>query len=161
MARVPVITSPCPLRWNAAPQPGRDFCGQCQRRVHNLDLLDESQRVAFLSGCDSKVCVFYTVHRRQAAPSALGIGLAAAGMLVAGSAAANEWTDETPVKGEYCDPVIETEWVVVGGTNAGRELEWVDEEEARSPEKPSLPEIDASEWLPAPAIVATGEGSDS
>jgi hypothetical protein len=75
MSRVPVITSPCPLRWNGAPEPGKDFCGHCQRRVHNLDLMSAGDREQFLSGCEGKVCVSYTVRRSARLPLALGVSL--------------------------------------------------------------------------------------
>jgi hypothetical protein len=148
MTRVPSITSPCPLRWSSAPQAGRDFCGHCQRRVHNLDVLSDAERVAFLSGCSGKVCVFYTVRRPKAAAATLGLGLAAAGALAAGTAPAEEWRTENPIAGEYCDPL--TEVVIVGGTEAGANLQWIDEAEAQTPSKPDLPEIDAADWLPTP-----------
>ena len=148
MTRVPVITSPCPLQWNAAPRPGKDFCGQCQRRVHNLDALDDAQRVAFLSGCDTKVCVYYTVRRPRTAAATLGLGLAAAGALAAGTAPAQDAPPENPVAGEYCDPLEEL--VMVGGTVADASLQWVDEAEAQAPAKPDLPQISASDWLPTP-----------
>ena len=148
MTRVPVITSPCPLRWNAAPQPGKDFCGQCQRRVYNLDALTDAQRVAFLSGCDAKVCVFYTVRRPRAAAATLGLGLAAVGALTAGAAPAQEVQAENPVAGEYCDPLEDV--VITGGAVADASLQWVDEAEAQAPPKPDLPQIDAAEWLPTP-----------
>src|ERR1700756_3003460 len=78
MARVPKITSPCPLGWAGAPRPGMDFCGQCQRRVHNLDLMSDQERETFLTGCSGEVCVSYTVKRTARIPIALGLGLAAA-----------------------------------------------------------------------------------
>lgn len=149
MTRVPVITSPCPLRWTSAPQAGKDFCGHCQRRVHNLDGLSDAERVAFLSGCSGKVCVFYTVRRPKAVATTLGLGLAAAGVIAAGAAPAEEWRTENPIAGEYCDPMI-TEVVITGGTEAGMKLEWVDEAEAQAPSAPDLPEIAASDWLPTP-----------
>jgi hypothetical protein len=155
MTRVPVITSPCPLRWNAAPQPGKDFCGQCQRRVYNLDTLSDAQRVAFLSGCDTKVCVFYTVRRPRAAAAALGFGLAAAGTLAAGTAPAQEAPAENPVAGEYCDPFEDI--LEVGGIVADDSLQWVDEAEAQAPTRPDLPQIDASEWLPTPDDAVAGK----
>jgi hypothetical protein len=46
----------------------------------------------------------------------------------------------------YCDL---TE-VIVGGTEAGDRLQWVDETEAALPEKSDLPEIAAQDWLPTP-----------
>jgi hypothetical protein len=63
MARVPTIVSPCPLHWAAPPQPGLDFCGHCQRRVHNMDPMSDAEREKFLKGCTGDVCVSYTVKR--------------------------------------------------------------------------------------------------
>src|SRR6266478_2939072 len=77
MARVPKITSACPLRWAGSPQPGMDFCGHCQRRVHNLDLMSIPERETFLMGCSGNVCVSYTVKRAARIPVALSLGLAA------------------------------------------------------------------------------------
>jgi hypothetical protein len=75
----PKIDSPCPIRWKALPQAGRDFCTLCQRRVHNLDAMNAAERSAFLAACDGPVCVAYTAPRpRSAVPLAAGLGLAAA-----------------------------------------------------------------------------------
>jgi len=145
MARVPKITSPCPLRWAGPPQPGADFCGQCQRRVHNLDLLSAEERDAFLGGCSGDVCISYTVRRAPRIPVALGLGLAA---VVGGATSAADvvTTPDSP----YCNLPDNEQWVIVGGTEAGEKLQWVDESEAKLPEKPDLPDIEASTWLPTP-----------
>lgn len=145
MARAPVITSPCPLRWSKAPQPGNDFCGQCQRRVHNLDGMSMSEREAFFSGCSGEVCVSYTVRRPLRAAIALGAGLAAAAAL-SGSASAEAPPAEVMPDSPYCD----LEEVLMGGTGVGEQLQWVDETEVALPEKADLPEIPASTWLPTP-----------
>jgi hypothetical protein len=143
MARVPKITSPCPLRWAASPQPGMDFCGHCQRRVHNLDLMSVPEREEFLQGCSGNVCVSYTVKRAARFPVALGLGLA----VVAGSTSAADvvTTPDSP----YCDPAGLGD-IILGGTEAGEKLQWVDDAEAQLPDKPDLPDIDASTWLPTP-----------
>ena len=143
MARVPKITSACPLRWAGSPQPGMDFCGHCQRRVHNLDLLSVPEREEFLQGCSGNVCVSYTVKRAARLPVALGLGLA----VVAGSTSAADvvTTPDSP----YCDLPGSGDFLV-GGTEAGEKLQWVDEAEAKLPNKPDLPDIDASTWLPTP-----------
>jgi hypothetical protein len=143
MARVPKITSPCPLRWAGSPQPGMDFCGHCERRVHNLDLMSAPERAEFLRGCSGNVCVSYTVKRAARLPVALGLGLA----VVAGSTSAAEvvTTPDSP----YCDLAGYVD-VMVGGTEAGEKLQWVDDAEAKLPDKPDLPDIDASTWLPTP-----------
>jgi hypothetical protein len=128
-----------------------DFCGHCSRSVHNLDSMTEAQREAFLTECSGKVCVSYTVPVTRHNPSKIGIGLAA-GVLVAGAAIADGLysgvpTNGQPAAGEYCDPLRE-EFVLVGGTNAGKEVQWIDESEA-AVDNPELPEIEASEWLPS------------
>jgi hypothetical protein len=146
MSRVPVITSPCPLRWNGAPEPGKDYCGHCQRRVHNLDLMSASEREQFLSGCEEKVCVSYTVKRAARLPQALGVSLVAAAAL-GGSAHADEALVVMP-DSAYCDTMEDV--ILTGGTEAGQKLQWVDESEAKAPEKADLPEISAATWLPTP-----------
>ena len=147
MARVPVITSPCPLRWKSAPQPGQDFCGQCQRRIHNLDLMSAVQREEFLAGCaEEKVCVSYTVRRAAKLSTAIGVGITAAAGLTASAVA----DTAPPVVVMPDSPQCDLEWVIVGGTEAGEKLQWVDESEAALPDKPELPEIAANDWLPTP-----------
>lgn len=145
MARVPVITSPCPLRIKSAPQPGKDFCGHCERRVHNLDLLSEAKREEFLAGCSGKVCVSYTVRRTSRMPLAIGMGLAA--VALAGAVGAADQAPVTMPDSPYCDL---DQAVIVGGTEAGEKLQWVDESEAARPDKPELPAIDVDDWLPTP-----------
>jgi hypothetical protein len=150
MAQVPKITSPCPLRWAGSPQPGMDFCGHCQRRVHNLDLLSAPEREEFLAACVGDVCVSYTVKRAARIPVALSLGLAAA---VAGASSSAADVANTVVKtpdSPYCNLPSAEEWVLVGGTEAGAKLQWVDDSEAKLPEKPDLPDIEASTWLPTP-----------
>lgn len=147
MARVPVITSPCPLRMNGAPQPGRDFCGNCQRRVHNLDLMSLAEREEFLVGCEGKVCVSYTVRRAARLSTAIGIGIVAA----AGLSASVNADEAPPVVVMPGSPACEDlEIVLVGGTEAGSKLQWVDESEAKLADKPELPQIGAQDWLPTP-----------
>jgi hypothetical protein len=141
MARVPVITSPCPIRWKSAPRDGADFCGQCQRRVHNLDVMSEAQREAFFADCGGKVCVSYTVARPRAL-AGIGVSVVAGAFATAAAMAA----DSTP--SPMCP--LEQEYIIVGGTNDGKALEWVDEKEAALPDNAELPEIDAADWLPAP-----------
>jgi hypothetical protein len=48
----------------------------------------------------------------------------------------------------YCEEDL-TE-VMVGGTRAGEELQWIDETEVARPAKPDLPDITAATWLPTP-----------
>jgi hypothetical protein len=120
-----------------------DFCGHCQRRVHNLDLMSIPERETFLMGCSGNVCVSYTVKRAARIPIALSLGLAA----VAGSTNAADVV--VSPDGPYCG-LPGYELAMVGGTEAGEKLQWVDDAQARLPDKPDLPDIDASTWLPTP-----------
>jgi hypothetical protein len=107
-----------------------------------------TEREQFLSGCEGKVCVSYTVKRTARLPLALGVSIVAAAAL-GGSAHA----DEAPVvipDSPYCDTIAGYEDVIVGGTEAGEKLQWVDESEAKAPAKADLPEISAATWLPTP-----------
>lgn len=151
MARVPVITSPCPLRWKSAPRAGQDFCGHCQRRVHNLDLMSAAEREAFLAGCEEKVCVSYTVRRAPRLSTAIGLGITAAAGLTASANADTSTAAAAPVVVIPDSPQCPTEeFVLLGGTEAGETLQWVDESEARLADKPDLPQIEAQDWLPTP-----------
>ena len=143
MARVPIITSPCPLRWRGPPAPGMDFCGHCKRRVHNLDLMSMQEREAFLSGCTASVCVSYTVPRAVRIPLAMGLSLAA----LASAAQAGDLP--TNPDNAYSN-IADIDAMTVGGTEAGEKLQWIDPAEARAPSKPDLPDIDAAAWLPTP-----------
>jgi hypothetical protein len=143
MSRVPVIASPCPLRWASAPQPGLDFCGQCQRRVHNLDFMSASERDTFFAGCAGEVCVSFTVRRPVRTSIAVGASLVAAAAL-AGSASAEPPADSLVDEEELI------EVMVTGGTVTSDKLQWVDEAEAAFPVKPELPEISTVSWLPTP-----------
>jgi hypothetical protein len=112
MARVPKITSPCPLRWAGPPQSGM------------------------------------AVKRAARIPVALGLGLAA---IVAGSTSAADVASDVVVSPDspYCD-LPEYGDVLVGSTEAGEKLQWVDEAEAKLPDKADLPDIEVSTWLPTP-----------
>jgi hypothetical protein len=151
MARVPVITSPCPLRWQSMPSAGRDFCGQCQRRVHNLDAMSDAERGTFFATCGDEICVAYTTPHRHSMLSAVGLGIAAA--TFAGVAMA---ADETPPAtyptqtiGPTCDPLSGLSNIVVGGVKAARSAKLVDANEVALPDAPDIEEVAPSEWLPS------------
>jgi hypothetical protein len=164
MARVPVITSPCPLRWKSMPSAGMDFCGQCRRRVHNLDGMSDASRAAFFASCSGEVCVAYTVSRPAALIGALGLGMASMmhnaaaqdtvpSAMRGDDAGAAQNSVPTVVNGPTCDPNGKgqsLELIMVGGTTKAHEAAWVDERELALPNAPQIAEIDASEWLPTP-----------
>jgi hypothetical protein len=156
MARVPVITSPCPLRFTSMPTAGMDFCGQCSRRVHNLDGMSDAARAAFFANCAGEVCVAYTVRR----PTVLAGLLAAAAVFGTEAALAASAQDEpvtTVNTGPTCDPnakgnALPLDMIVAGGATNAASVAWIDESEARLPELPRIGEIAAVEWLPTPPV---------
>jgi len=159
MSRVPVISSPCPLRWSAMPTPGQDFCGQCQRQVHNLDLMSDAQRNEFMQSCSGEVCVTYTVRRPLTLKKmALGLGLAAS--LASGGVAAQDAVDTKVIESKLLDAA--SEWkeleskeidsvVVVGGTVLDPETSrWVDESEIEIADVGELPQSTEMQWMKTP-----------
>jgi hypothetical protein len=160
MARVPVIDSPCPLRWKSMPSSGMDFCGQCQRRVHNLDAMSDAERTTFFASCAGDVCVAYTVKRPRAMIGAIGLGMAAA--TLAGNAFADDTQQPgytTQVTGPQCDPknnALET--IVMGGVKAAHSAKLVDASEIALPDRPEIGEVDASDWLPSQDTTAKSDG---
>lgn len=163
MARIPVITSPCPLRWASLPEAGRDHCGQCDRKVHSLDGMSATQREAFLGGCTGKVCIAFTANvRQQRRNVALGAGLLAA---LAGSSAMAAEPDlglaattgptspvDTTIAVAGEEPAIEDlEIIMVGGVEDGATARWMDESELDATDSDALPVIGASDWLPSVA----------
>lgn len=163
MARVPVITSPCPLRFASMPSAGRDFCGQCKRRVHNLDGMSDAQRSAFFANCSGEVCVAYTVRAPMLLAAALGLGAAAAAFTSLPASAQDAGAkpaSTVPVvqTGPTCDPKAKTQsidalqGVMMGGTTAAQ---WLDEAdaaalEADAADRPKIGEIETADWLPTP-----------
>jgi hypothetical protein len=145
-----------------------DFCGQCQRRVHNLDSMSEDERIAFLTACSGDVCVSYTVKRARTIPAALGIGVfalaASSGAFAGNESSAPAMQNESKFDwgkptGAECPPakansvaLSDEEFIEIeaGGVSAGDKLQWVDESELNKPDKADLPIIAASEWLPTP-----------
>jgi hypothetical protein len=158
MALVPKITSPCPLRVAAMPSAGRDFCGQCERRVHNLDGMDTAQRREFFAHCGGDVCVAYTVTwpqrlahaaRAGAMAAALGVSGVAAAQDAATPAAASAHPYVDVVTGPTCDPNAQIEMITVGSVIG--EPQWLDESEVERPDPPPIAQIEAAQWLPTPA----------
>jgi hypothetical protein len=162
MSRVPVITSPCPLRWSSMPKPGQDFCGQCQRQVHNLDLMSAGQRNHFMQSCKGEVCISYTIRRPiSLRNAALSLSLAAG--MASGSAVAQDAADTKVIESKLVQSVEswkaaekeeskELDFVMVlGGTvlDPGTSR-WVDESEIETDDLQELPQTTDLTWLKTP-----------
>jgi hypothetical protein len=159
MSRVPVISSPCPFRWSSMPTPGQDFCGQCQRQVHNLDLMSAQQRNDFMRSCSGEVCVSYTVRRPESLRN-LAMGLSLAAGMASGSVAAQEVSDVKVIESKLVQSAEDLKTTeskeiyaieVVGGTILDPETSrWVDESEVEVSDVQELPQSTEMQWLKAP-----------
>jgi hypothetical protein len=155
MARVPVVESPCPISGKLLPAGSSEHCSLCDRTVHNLDLMPESERVAFMRSCAGKVCVAYTVQvsalrrssaRRKFAP-AVAAGAAAFVMLPAAAQTPSDIGPAPSPVGEMsplpgvadrplCDDLDMV--VVTGGVLHGDQAEWTDDGKDAPPELPTI-----------------------
>lgn len=79
MAIFPQIQSPCPYRNNLASVMDGDQCRACKRQVFDLTAMTDAERVAFMEGCATEVCVSYKLPLAALAmAAALGAPMAAA-----------------------------------------------------------------------------------
>lgn len=76
MARFPEIDSPCPLGIDEQRRID-GYCSRCEKPVHDLTLLGDDQRVAFMRAARGPVCVSYRTARPVTRASA-GLGAALA-----------------------------------------------------------------------------------
>jgi hypothetical protein len=151
MARVPVVDSPCPISGKALPSGSTEHCTLCDRSVHNLDLMNQRERVEFMHSCTGKVCVAYTVRmpvgslRKRtfgaaavAAAAMVSLPLAAAegtppeGPLVQGSSPIDAGPTQLPGCDEYWDVVV------TGGVLHGDQAQWADDGKDAPPELPVI-----------------------
>lgn len=136
MARVPVVESPCPIAGKALPTGATEHCTLCDRSVHNLNLMNDRERRAFMSSCSGKVCVAYTVkipvrHRGLAAASIAAVALTAL------PAAADTPADSSlPPDLPHCDDYYEE--IIVGGISHGDQAEWADDGKDAPPDLPTI-----------------------
>ena len=103
----PKIQSPCPIGLSMPCAQKQAWCQHCQRRVHNLDALDDRELSRLLAQ-SSSLCVRYT----KRVPFALA--------LATGSAAAMASTGDALSVDSDGDTLQMTEWVMVGGAGAQR-----------------------------------------
>lgn len=125
MAVFPKIDSPCPYKNSLAAVMDGDFCRMCRRTVFDLTLMSDDERVAFLSGCDEKVCVSYRPPLRPAIAAA---AMAAAAMAMPSAAAAQE---------AEIAPDVEEMVIFVGGIAAPGQAEMI--EDPADADVPELP----------------------
>ena len=136
MAFFPRIQSPCPYKGNLASVMDGDMCRMCKRQVIDIGAWSDDERVAFLAGCETEVCVSYALPLRPA----LAAAALAAAMLPAAAAAQ---VPEAAIEDSGMEMIV-----TVGGITDPRNAEFVAAEEiADLPDVPVAYEDEA----PAPA----------
>lgn len=133
MARFPKIDSPCPYKSQLAAVLDGDFCRMCKREVFDLSGWSDGERSAFLSGCETDVCVRYTLPVRPA--------LAAAALAAAMVSAPAYAQDAAPAAVETGMPDEELDWVIVGGIKDPKSAKLVQVEDPADAALPELPVI--------------------
>ena len=128
MAQFPKIDSPCPYKADLAAIMDGDFCRMCKREVFDLNAWSDGERVAFLKGCETEVCVRYTLPVRPALAAA---ALAAA--VIALPVAAQE---PTVVYGDIAVPDEDYDMIIVGGIKDPKAVAMVED-----PTDANLPEL--------------------
>jgi len=122
MALFPKIQSPCPYRNNLAAVMEGDMCRMCKRQVVDITAMTDGERVAFLSGCETEVCVSYRLPVR---PVLAAAAIAATVVAAPTAAAACEVTNEMVI--------------VVGGIKDTSNIEYVETASDRA--LPTLPVV--------------------
>jgi hypothetical protein len=112
----PKITSPCPFKFSAMPSGEKNYCGHCQKTVHNLDGMCANARKTFLANRSGKVCVAYSLPRTVAT---LGAGIALS-VALSTSATAYAQDNVQSAQDEELQDII-----IVGGTVAS-DTEWAE-----------------------------------
>jgi hypothetical protein len=144
MARVPVIESPCPIAGKPLPAGATEHCSTCDRSVHNLNLMNEGERVAFMKSCSGKVCVAYTVRipvnglRKRVLMAA---ALTAAALTVLPAAAQDSFVlGQSPVTDPNALPACDEieEIVMTGGVAKGDDAQWTDDGKDAPAELPTI-----------------------
>lgn len=146
MAIFPRVQSPCPYQGNLASVMDGDMCRACKRQVFDLTAMTDGERVAFMDGCATEVCVSYKLPLAALAMAAtLGAPMAAA----AQEAASVDMDNFVLIVGGVKD-VANVEYIEVSADNA-------------LPELPAIYEDAAGEEnaLPAMAAQATPISSPS
>ena len=73
MGLFPSIARACPYIDRLGEVMEDDFCRMCQRRVTDLDAMDDRARAAFLAACSGEVCVSYRSPRHNALAAAAAL----------------------------------------------------------------------------------------
>lgn len=152
MAMFPKIQSPCPYKSQLAAIMDGDTCRMCKRVVHDLNGMDDGERVAFLSSCAEEVCVSYSFPMKPA--------IAAAALAFAALSPMAAAAQDAPATAPEME-MTEIDYIVVGGIKDTANIEYVqDAADAAIPMLPVAYEDDrAAPATPAPATAAPAADS--
>jgi hypothetical protein len=117
MAEYPKIDSPCPIKWTSLPEAGNNFCKLCERSVHNLSAMTQTERKAFMASCTGSVCVAYAAKPGREQKIVWAMAMAATVAIAPGIASAQSDAVEA----------LEME-VFVGGVKEPGSVQWQDDE---------------------------------
>jgi hypothetical protein len=111
MSFFPRVQRPCPYKGDLSDIITDDVCRLCDRKIHDLNLLSESERIAFLASCSGEICISYSFLRPA----------------LAAAAAVSAFSMPTPAAAQ--DAMLEIEIIMVGGIVA-ENVEFVADPEA-------------------------------
>lgn len=132
MSKFPKIQGTCPYQDSISEFMDGEICKLCDRKVHNLDAMDESQRLRFLKSSKNEICVSYSLPSKKAlAVAAIAASLSALPVAAQDEAATS--LSEQHEEGALILPDI----VVVGAIKDTDNVEYIDtEEDLQIPEVP-------------------------
>jgi hypothetical protein len=145
MAKYPRIDSPCPLTKTEIGKFENGFCQHCERTVHNLDYMNNSERVEFIRQCKGKVCVSYTVKTATAAAIALTTVMSSTAVFATDALNKSEQNlPQNPIQTQVATPGkfntdLELVEIMVGSVSNPKDADW--DEHADGKDLPELPEI--------------------
>lgn len=144
MAKFPKIDSPCPYKANLAAVMDGDFCRMCKRDVFDLSGWSDGERTAFLRGCETEVCVRYTLPM----PPALAAAALAAAAIVMPAHAQN-----ASASAAVSVPDEELDYIIVGGIKNPKQANLVEVEDPADAAMADLPVIEEADPVATPVKV--------
>jgi len=145
MAFFPKIQGPCPYVDRLSSIMDGDMCRMCKREVFDLTHMGDEERVSFMKGCASEVCVSYKIPVRIAAAALAVVGAA---MPVA-AAACDDVTTVIVTAGGIKDPA-NVAYVQIPDDHRASELPVIYEDKPGSTVQPT-PAANAGDIFTAPA----------
>jgi hypothetical protein len=130
MSLFPKIQSPCPYSDRLGEVMVGNHCNMCERDVIDISALSDAERMALVAGCDSEICVSYTVAARGAlAAAALGaaLGMGAPAMAADGDALLDAQVSD-PAAQDAADAAADDEVlypIIVGGLKEPKRTVWL------------------------------------